>query len=342
MALGEGTESLSVELDRPDGRYRAGETVRGVVTLGGVDERVRGVDVKLRWSTSGKGNTDQQDVRTLRLPVAALGGRARTTFELPLPSGPVSYQGPIIQVAWQVLVSVDVAWARDPSRELPIEVLPGDPYAGADVYRASAAPLRHALGPDTEPAGSTKARSTGMTVAGTVLFGAFATQFGTIGYVLAPLFFLAAGATLWGAARRSGARHVLGEPRFELVPAELRRGESITARVTVQPRRAMAFVDGDAELHGREIAVHGGGSSATTHNQDLHRDEVELEGPSELRAGQLITLSATLQLPRDAAPSFGSPSNHVSWTVTIAVRARTAGGVKHELEEELVLHVQPS
>jgi hypothetical protein len=345
MAIGEGLGSFTIELDRPGGRYRAGEIVSGAVLFTNIGESVRGVDLKLRWFTSGKGNTDHDDVRTERLPIVALGGRARARFALSLPPGPVSYAGPIITVAWELVVSVDVAWARDPVERVPIEVVAGEAQADAGVYRAAPAPpVRHALGPDAEQAGSIKPRKTGVVFFSALTFGAVATQFGQFGaYILAPAAFLLAGTALWQAWRRSGARHALGQPRFELLPPEVRGGESVQARITLQPHRDLDYLDGWAELHGREIAVRGSGSSSTTHNHTLQREQIALEGPETPRAGQAVTLAATVPIARGAAPSFGAPSNHVSWTITLKLAARQRPGqITHELEEELVLHVQPS
>lgn len=101
--------------------------------------RVRGVRVELRYQTEGRGTTARDTVATIELP-ADDNGNVGATFELPVPStGPISYDGKLIRVLWEVKATVDVKHRRDAHVEVPVLVVPRN---GFGLY-PRAHPLRH-------------------------------------------------------------------------------------------------------------------------------------------------------------------------------------------------------
>ncbi|MEM9084014.1 MAG: hypothetical protein AAGB34_10500 [Planctomycetota bacterium] len=117
---------VTISLDRDAAIYAPGETVTGVVTLDVPDtENVRKVLAVLRWATSGKGDTDSDDMARTEL----VGkhefrmGTHQFPFELTLPVAPVSYHGTLLKIDWSVHVRLDRPWAFDIKEDLAFEVV---------------------------------------------------------------------------------------------------------------------------------------------------------------------------------------------------------------------------
>jgi len=93
--------------------------------------RARAVRLVLRYRTEGRGDTDRQDVSNLELELEPHGG-LNTAFSLPVPpNGPVSYDGRMLRVLYEIEARVDVKLARDPKIERPVLVVP---VGGLGVY----------------------------------------------------------------------------------------------------------------------------------------------------------------------------------------------------------------
>jgi hypothetical protein len=77
--------------------------VSGTVTWSGNHKHDR-VGVVLRFSTSGRGETDSAVVTRTELGTAEAGGQR---FQLAVPAlGPVTYHGRLLRIGWQVVVRI--------------------------------------------------------------------------------------------------------------------------------------------------------------------------------------------------------------------------------------------
>ena len=84
------------------------------------------VRVELRWYTEGRGTRNRGVVD--RVVHTADAGPIPPVIEavLTVPrEGPVTYDGSMIRIRWEVHATVDVAWARDPDQSVPLVVRPG-------------------------------------------------------------------------------------------------------------------------------------------------------------------------------------------------------------------------
>lgn len=112
--------TLAIELDTDV--VECGDVVTGVVRWGPLDDVPRRTVVKLRYRTEGRGDTDSDVADTLKFPGAA-GGVESVELRVPA-EGPMSVNGVLITVLWEVELSLDVARRRDPSTSVAITVLP--------------------------------------------------------------------------------------------------------------------------------------------------------------------------------------------------------------------------
>lgn len=85
------------------------------------DTTVKSLTVSVRWITAGKGNEESGEAMTrtwtLEGPEQSVtaGISLVRPFEAVLPAEPWSYDGKIISIRWEVVATVDVPWAKDPS-----------------------------------------------------------------------------------------------------------------------------------------------------------------------------------------------------------------------------------
>lgn len=345
------SETIAIELDREDARYRAGDRIVGAVIVASLPEDSRGIDLVVKWRTRGDGNTDTEDAVTHRLALdgVARGKPARIPFAASLPAGPVTYLGKTINVEWFVAAQLDLPWASDPKTERSFVLLPREAryfLQGGGGYRDAAlmAPVRHELGPSAPKAGSRKSRGDTASFFAGLAVAAVSTQFGMAAYVLTPLFLFGSAAVLWGAIKRSGNEHMLGDPAVELLPSELRAGQDSLVRLHLQPRSELHVTEATVELRCTETTKSGSGSSTTTKHEVLFTKRQTLAGPDPIASGQVAVLEARVSIPNGAAPTFGASSNDVIWSMKVVLKAfspRNDRVFRRELDEELVIIVQP-
>ena len=118
---------FSFEFERADRTFRAGEVVRGSVTVS-VNQSVncRNLTLASTWRTHGKGNRAEGVYHSVNLFQGELvaGNKLNYPFEFQIPSEPVTYRGTLINVDHYVTIRADVPWAFDPVGEADFIVLP--------------------------------------------------------------------------------------------------------------------------------------------------------------------------------------------------------------------------
>ncbi len=95
------------------------------------DSRARSVRLVLRLYTEGRGDVDRVDVSSLRFDLAPHGGLS-AEFSLPVPAtSPVSYDGTLMRVQYEIEARVDLKLARDEKYGRRVLVVP---VGGLGVY----------------------------------------------------------------------------------------------------------------------------------------------------------------------------------------------------------------
>lgn len=93
--------------------------------------RARSIKLSLRHETSGRGDTDRKVVGAQEFDLD-VHGSVEAAFAITVPSsGPISYDGRLIRVRWELELRVDVKRASDPTAIVSVLVVP---RGGADRY----------------------------------------------------------------------------------------------------------------------------------------------------------------------------------------------------------------
>jgi hypothetical protein len=111
--------SLAIELRGGIAAFAPGDTIDGEAswTLPGPPETV---ELRLFWRTEGAGNADLEVVESL--PFASAQASDRRTFQIRLPAGPWSFQGPLIHLVWGLEL---VALPGEDAARVDLTVAPG-------------------------------------------------------------------------------------------------------------------------------------------------------------------------------------------------------------------------
>ena len=91
--------TMSVEIDGGRTAFSPGERVEGLASWE-LAEQPEELEVRLFWSTSGRGDEDQDVVAVEPVPAPAPSGWVRFSFALP--PGPYSFSGRLVSLAWAV------------------------------------------------------------------------------------------------------------------------------------------------------------------------------------------------------------------------------------------------
>lgn len=90
---------LRIDLDREDGGFLPGETLRGRASWR-LDQQPSTVDLRLFWYTSGKGTRDIDIVHTQRFEQPRR--EEQRAFSIDLPRAPYSFSGTLISLIWAI------------------------------------------------------------------------------------------------------------------------------------------------------------------------------------------------------------------------------------------------
>ena len=104
-----------------DAVVECGATVSGIVSWSG-PKTPRSVSVTLKYKTEGRGSTDKGEASSVEVAADSQGYHQ---FHLTVPdSGPVSFDGDLISVIWEVELKLDLKGRRDLKEQQRVEVLP--------------------------------------------------------------------------------------------------------------------------------------------------------------------------------------------------------------------------
>jgi hypothetical protein len=300
------SDELRIEVEHPERPLEPGDALAGVVRL----RTARGQEVErlvLRqlWRTHGRGNADRSTLaeHTLHEGPLPSGGEHTFEFQVEAPPGPFTYHGRILSVDHHLEASLEASWADDPTAQVDIGLVPGaDTPAPSASSRARAS---EAVRPGRSGCGG--------------LFGLLLIGVGLFSMPVG-LVFVGVGLLILVPSLRTGlAAGRLGSIVPGVHPAVVAPGEEIEIRVEIQPERDVRINRVAATVRALEVCVGGRGSDATTHREELHAEDVVLEGPATVPGGRATVFNGSVRIPDLHAYTFTAPSNRVVWQADLHV-----------------------
>jgi len=272
--------------------------------------------IGFRWHTEGKGNRATGIGGSVCLAEEArwrAGERVLFPFSLNAPAGPLSYQGRILKVLWDLEARLERSMLKGDVREsLPVHLTANPEAEEVD------------LGPSPQKRSQLEAAKRGLgriwiTFAvvlflGGLVFGAShgwdlgAGQKILLSRLLGGGFlFMIRG--FWG---RLG-RGKLGEPTVHLSTTDVRLGEAIRFSLAMRPEQRTELRSLDVILECEERVVHGHGQYQSHHRKVVYEKRISLAEGLLIEPHRGLRRKGTLTLPEVGPVSFGAPDNQVVW-----------------------------
>jgi|GEM_PF-2510877 len=105
-----------------------GDSISGWVEVTATEQlKLNGINIQVGFRAHGRGDEDRVHQRISGCSATQLeaGQPERLPFECSLPDeGPISWNGKVVKVTWEVLVHLDIPWAVDQYESRPFIVRP--------------------------------------------------------------------------------------------------------------------------------------------------------------------------------------------------------------------------
>ncbi len=305
---------LTIELDRPDRTYAAGELVEGRVRAH-VRRPMRcdGLVVSVEVHTHGKGNPGSATGASVELFRGEwVPDEHAYEFSLPTPKSVRLYSGELVNVGFRVVATADVPWAIDPRVEEEIAVV----HPPADSLRVTWDERAFQAGHATWGRVALLGILACALGAGMLAVGSTSSSLEDLAGCSIPVFMIGGFAALmtgrrWLAERKLGAVGLrLAHEHGESYRA---RDGGLTCRVQVKPSAPVRGAH--AQLVVRETATRGSGSNRTTETHEL------FESYADLALEEPGLYLARLELPVVGSTpySFRIGDSGVEWLVAVRV-----------------------
>lgn len=118
---------ITITLDQTTPIAVGGYVSGRAVWMPNAGQKARAVKMAVRWRTEGRGTMNKGEVWTTNLPLTAGMPLAPVTipFNVTLPpDGPVSYNGNLIRIIWEVRMEIDEPLKKDEFAAVPFVVIP--------------------------------------------------------------------------------------------------------------------------------------------------------------------------------------------------------------------------
>lgn len=110
---------ITINLENQRWAFEPGEKVAGEVAWN-LQRAVNAMEIRLKWSTSGKGTRDSGMVRTMVMNGPPISGVQQFSFDVP--PGPYTFSGRLVSLAWVIEAATVPEYQAS---ERPIVIAPG-------------------------------------------------------------------------------------------------------------------------------------------------------------------------------------------------------------------------
>jgi hypothetical protein len=329
-----------IHLDRENGVFLPGEIVTGeVIVKTGEAIDCKDLTLERLWVTQGQGNAEHGELMKQSLGAGKwpAGSTERFRFRAPVPAGPVSYAGTLVNVKWLLRARADIPWARDAKGEIEFTVRPPPARELSDGTDYRSAPTKRprtdlSLGPQYQaPSPIEPPTAAGEIIASLLSFGLGYGLWGLFRWVACSAVLVILGFMLfvqglwkWLAWKK------IGVPKVSISPTILRAGDQTHVTLMLAPRAAGTLDEVTVKLKCEEVAVSGSGKSKATQTHVCHTDSRTLASNERITRGNQVALETTITVPETAPPTFAGESNKVEWSVTVLVSVRDWPDWEHD------------
>lgn len=125
-----------IRIEKNASEIRAGQTLKGqVVWSTDKGKSPRKIAVTIQWVVSGKGVKSENVLDSVVDDATESKTHVVVPFEVEVPSyGPLSYDGKLFRVVWEIKAEVDLPFAVDEEERVAFTVLP-EVWTGEDLRR---------------------------------------------------------------------------------------------------------------------------------------------------------------------------------------------------------------
>jgi hypothetical protein len=326
--------SLSIEVDRLDRVYRIGDAITAKVRVD-VDKAVTcdGLELALTWHTHGRGNRDQEKVDSI---IAFRGEWQPGTYEyshtFSLNSRPLTYHGDLVNIDWYIKASADIPWAIDPREELDFVLLrnereyhdTADSVVEAELDRFGRVQVANTR--TTHVNTYDLSTPQGMLISAVIvgvflliasLFVGFSiyNDLNIPGLLFGTAFLFITARIAWMLSKNFFASKKFSSIDFMIEQDVLSPGARCDAILTFIPKEDIDIEGMSAKIKAKESATSGSGTNRTTHTETIYEHPIAIRHSPRARKGIEVEERMTIMIPNDAAPSFRSSNNSVTWSV---------------------------
>jgi hypothetical protein len=347
---------LQIVFDRADRTYKIGEKITGSVRVTVKEDcECRKLTIARQWYASGQGQSDQatpEEEQVIFSGAWRAGQTAAYPFENEAPRGPLTYHGSLFNVGWQLRASADIPGIDATTRE-DFALLLGP---SSENVRLG---ILNELPPQVRNSSDKTAWSYagGCTQLFVVLFGVVLLFVGIpclilgLSNILAehfPLslpisfpagrfqsilligmggFFTVLGCiALFAWFQASMARPRLVPVQVEVSPRTLRRGETVTCTVRLQPRGSIKLTEATVKVAATEHTSPRTGDTddAPTHasEQTVFQAREVLATGRTVPAGEEVLLRIAFSIPANAPCTFWGGNNKLIWAVAVELKLK--------------------
>jgi hypothetical protein len=297
---------ITIEFDKADRSYQAGETITGKVRLTPKARMHRHkVMIEIVWATRGRGNGNGATGDGLEYAGRHFqpGQTVEYEFRFTAPPGPLTYHGHYLKIDHYIKVRLETPGHRDHEVGKEFILLPGPTCKPSQP-------------PHSVSTVGQRPKNMGCAVAAIVAAAIALMLTGlppTVGFVL-----IVGAFGIFKLFGGSQAEKLLGKTTLSLSRNSVAPNEWLPVSVEFSPTRSIKIDGVVAILRGYEQVISGSEGKRKTHTKTIFQKQYPISGSLRLPPGRQV-ISGDIPIPKTGAWTFCAEDNRLIWEVTMRV-----------------------